>query len=90
MRTSSREAEKKSVEEAIAKVRETIEKGEPDGIKQAQEELQNIFMPLAQKLYAETAGETTTSSSPDAEQPPEEPKAAKGKVVEAEVVEEDQ
>lgn len=84
------EAEKKSVEEAIAKVRETIEKGEPDGIKQAQEELQNIFMPLAQKLYAETAGETTTSSSPDAEQPPEEPKAAKGKVVEAEVVEEDQ
>ena len=84
------EAEKKSVEEEIAKVREAIEKGEPDDIKKAQEQLQNTFMPLAQKLYAESEGETTTSSSPDAEQAPEEPKAAKGKVVEAEVVEEDQ
>ncbi|MCP4849662.1 MAG: molecular chaperone DnaK [Verrucomicrobiaceae bacterium] len=84
------ESEKKPVEEAIAKVRETLEKGEADDIKKAQEELQNIFMPLAQKLYAETNGETTTSSSPEDEQAPEEPKAAKGKVVEAEVVEEDQ
>ena len=84
------EAEKKSVEEEIAKVREAIEKGDPDDIKKAQEQLQNTFMPLAQKLYAESEGETTTSSSPETEQAPEEPKAAKGKVVEAEVVEEEQ
>jgi len=83
------ESEKKSVEEEIAKVREAIEKGDAEGIKQAQEQLQNTFMPLAQKLYAETAGETTTSSSPETEQDADEPKAAKGKVVEAEVVEED-
>ncbi|MED5584940.1 MAG: molecular chaperone DnaK [Verrucomicrobiota bacterium] len=83
------EAEKKSVEEEIAKVREAIEKGDPEGIKQAQEQLQNTFMPLAQKLYAETAGETATSSSPETEQDSDEPKAAKGKVVEAEVVEEE-
>jgi len=83
------EAEKKSVEEAIARVRETIEKGELEDIKKAQEELQNTFMPLAQKLYADTAAETTTSSSPDTDQPEDEPKAAKGKVVEAEVVEDD-
>ena len=83
------EAEKKSVEEEIAKVREAIEKGDPEGIKQAQEQLQNTFMPLAQKLYAETAGETATSSSPETEQDGDEPKAAKGKVVEAEVVEEE-
>ena len=83
------ESEKKSVEEEIAKVREAIEKGDAEGIKQAQEQLQNTFMPLAQKLYTETAGETTTSSSPETEQDADEPKAAKGKVVEAEVVEED-
>ncbi|MFP6872112.1 MAG: molecular chaperone DnaK [Verrucomicrobiales bacterium] len=84
------EAERKSVEEAIARVREAIEKGELEDMKKAQEELQNTFMPLAQKLYADTAAETTTtSSSPDADQPAEEPKAAKGKVVEAEVVEDD-
>jgi molecular chaperone DnaK len=83
------EAEKKSVEEEIAKVREAIEQGDPDGIKNAQEQLQNTFMPLAQKLYAETEGETTTSSNPETEQDGDEPKAAKGKVVEAEVVEED-
>ncbi len=84
------EADRKSVEEAIARVREAIEKGELEDMKKAQEELQNTFMPLAQKLYADTAAETTTSSSgPDAGQPAEEPKAAKGKVVEAEVVEDD-
>ena len=84
------EADRKSVEEAIAKVREVIEKGELEDMKKAHEELQNTFMPLAQKLYADTAAETTTSSSgPDAGQPAEEPKAAKGKVVEAEVVEDD-
>ena len=83
------EEEIKPVEEAISKLKEAIEKDDTDSIKTGQEELQNAFMPLAQKFYSEQNPQTSTESAPPPEGSDDEPKPAKGKVVEAEVVEEE-
>ena len=83
------EEETKPVEEAISKLKEAIEKDDTDSIKTGQEELQNAFMPLAQKFYSEQNPQTSTESAPPPEGSDDEPKPAKGKVVEAEVVEEE-
>ena len=58
-------------------------------IKKSQEDLQNAFMPLAQKFYSQEEPQTTTESSAPSEESDNEPKPAKGKVVEAEVVDEE-
>ena len=85
--------EKKPVEEAIEKLREAIKADNVEQIKKASEALTAVFTPLAQKIYATEAspeGAPTTSTEntePEGEGP--EPKAAKGKVVDAEVVDED-
>ncbi|MFL2480153.1 MAG: molecular chaperone DnaK, partial [Verrucomicrobiales bacterium] len=83
------EEETKPVEESISKLKEAIEKDDIESIKSGQEELQNAFMPLAQKFYAEQNPQTTTESAPPPEGTDDEPKPAKGKVVEAEVVDEE-
>ena len=77
------------VKDAIKKVREAVEKDNLEETKKAQEELQNAFMPLAQKFYSQEEPQTTTESSAPPEETDGEPKPAKGKVVEAEVVDEE-
>ena len=46
-------------------------------------------MPLAQKFYSQEEPQTTTESNAPPEETDGEPKPAKGKVVEAEVVDEE-
>ncbi len=81
------EAEKKSAEEAIAEVHEAVKGDDIEAVKKAQEKLQTAFVPLAAKLQASPEAEAAGAPEGGADEP--EPKAAKGKVVEAEVVEED-
>jgi molecular chaperone DnaK len=83
------EEETKPVEEAISKLKDALEKDDAESIKTGQEELQNAFMPLAQKFYSEENPQTSTESTPPPEGADTEPKPAKGKVVEAEVVDEE-
>ncbi len=83
------EEETKPVEDAASKLKEAIEKDDTESIKKGQEELQNAFMPLAQKFYSEQNPQTSTESTPPPEGTDDEPKPAKGKVVEAEVVDEE-
>jgi len=83
------EDEIKTVEDAIKKVKEAIETDNLEEIKKSQEDLQNAFMPLAQKLHSQEEPQTTTESNAPSEDADNEPKPAKGKVVEAEVVDEE-
>ncbi len=85
--------EKAPVTAAIEKVREAIKADDAEAMKKTTEELQAAFGPIAQKIYSAQdggeGGDPAGAGASDAEEAPEasaEPKQAKGKVVDAEVV----
>jgi molecular chaperone DnaK len=90
---------RKPVEEAIAAVREAINKNDTDAIKRAYDDLQNKFQDVSAELYKEASGraEAGPQPSPQAGGHPEQPrqggeaKRGNGDVVDAEfeVVDED-
>ena len=93
------EDKKKSVEDAIAKVREAINANDTDAMKRTYEDLQNKFQEISADLYkqaAASAGPTPGAESgghpgPQAEPQTEGPRKDQGDVVDAEfeVVDED-
>ena len=93
------EDKKKSVEDAIAKVREAINANDTDAMKKTYEDLQNKFQEISADLYkqaAASAGPTPGAEAggrpgPQAEPQPDGPRKDQGDVVDAEfeVVDED-
>ena len=92
------EDKKKAVEEEIAKVEEALKGEDIDAIKKASDDLQGLFNEIATAAYAEAGGPGGDAATAAADAEPaegdaesEEPKQAKGKVIDAEfeVVEEE-
>jgi molecular chaperone DnaK len=84
------EDKRKSVEEAIAKVREAINSNDTDAMKRGYEDLQNKFQEISADLYKQAAASggptpgAQAGGGPQAEPQPEGPRKDQGDVVDAE------
>jgi molecular chaperone DnaK len=84
------EDKRKSVEEAIAKVREAINSNDTDAMKRSYEDLQNKFQEISADLYKQAAASggptpgAQAGGGPQAEPQPEGPRKDQGDVVDAE------
>ena len=83
------EKDKKSVEEAIAAVREALKGDNVDKVKTAYDNLQNRFQKVSEELYKQAAASASAQAGPQPgtgarEQAGGEKKADKGDVVDAE------